>query len=798
MYCSKCGSKIPDGSKFCGSCGARVITPLQSGTAAVKPKINGQTVDEWNRNESSTDKPEKKKKKHGCLRTLVVLLLIGALIYTGFISPAFVSTLAKKLKPLPDCFENGTEVTAEASSAENTTIGSADTTGYTVTLPAGSLPDGANVTMRVLSADETKKYGSNGMFDGVGTLVELTSDKYDGGLFENDVTVTVKIPEKQLGENVSAGEYAFMYYNEAAGEWTAFDIDCYDPEAGTITGTLPHFSDWWFGRLSKDEQIDRFATKYCMQAVAAEHDSQAAAEALVPYIGDSLKNLDLPETERNDLVRSVAIYVASRFNTDTNDAPEVSAKLTAAAWKAYEGKDPSEFVNTVGDTVAEKLTDYLLKSGKYVPEYAPGITKAVGNASSLSRAAGYASEGDYEDALREVGSIMAGWTPSTALINAAANYAVKKAGESYDNWKANQIEELYGIYKNGARDFWGSEVSPQNEEELWEYIYYPHGYTRTAGIYRIYSLDSIKQTCARYGWSETDYKQLSPEKKAIFDDRAKENLMNYFRTRLAQEKEADEMKKEEIKFIRELERKTNVLSSFKFSKFFGEGSSRDFDLNKRLAKVYETRGLISVFVDQKKYETEGPSEYRLVEKWVELFDKYDEDTALPMFLKYLKENKILNDQFDDGVSEVSELDEIVGYWNFNIRISNISSEFSDKLESILGDAVEKHYDENTVYNIFYAVEIKPLDGDKIEAGFYCESEDGTYTYNIYKGTYKDGVMSLKFSKESGTGNDLPLKKIELEFSKNSGAYTCTGEEEYGSFLYSCTYTFTGKWTDTLE
>ena len=524
-FCPKCGAKVPSGAKFCASCGADTLVPaVKASTPQPKPqpkpqpqpKLNDKPADEWAFVSKEPEKP-KKKKKHGCLKTLVVFLLIGALIYTGFISPAFVPTIARKFKPLPDYFKNGTEITTAASSTEATTLGSADTTGYTVTLPAGSLPDGSNVTMHVCSADETKEYDTDGRFKGVGTLVQLSSDKYDGGLFENEVTVTVKIPEKDLGKNVSAGDYAFMYYNETTGEWTAFDIDYYDEENGTITGTLPHFSDWWFGKPSKEEQIDRFATKYCMEAVKSKHDSEEAASSLVPYIKDSLKNIDLPETERNDLARSVAVYVASRFNTEKSDSPEVTAKLTAAAWKAYEGKDPSEFINAVGDTTAEKLTDYLLKNGKYVPEYAPGITKAVGNASSLSRAAGYAYEGDYKDALKEVGSIMAGWTPTTAVINAAANYAIKKSAESYDNWKANQIEELYQLYKHGGRDFWGLEVSPQNEEELWEYINYPHGFTRTGGVYRLYNLDSIKETCARYGWSETDYKQLSPEKKAIFD-----------------------------------------------------------------------------------------------------------------------------------------------------------------------------------------------------------------------------------------------------------------------------------------
>ncbi|GEM_PF-185889 len=38
MYCRKCGSKLPDNSKFCDTCGASINTGLSSSTSAATPQ----------------------------------------------------------------------------------------------------------------------------------------------------------------------------------------------------------------------------------------------------------------------------------------------------------------------------------------------------------------------------------------------------------------------------------------------------------------------------------------------------------------------------------------------------------------------------------------------------------------------------------------------------------------------------------------------------------------------------------------------------------------------------------------
>lgn len=797
MYCSKCGNQINGSASFCPECGTKINRDYQVGLN--NQQQSPDTINETNlQKQNVTSTPVKKQKSHGCLLTFISFILTGTILFTGYVQPGFVKEIMRRLTPMPDYFKNGAEVTKAVSDSEDITIGTADETGYILSVPAGSFPTDSSVGLHVLSKEENKKFDKKGKFAQIGTAVELSCEQYDGGLFESEVELEVTIPERQLDNNASACDFSVMYYDESSGEWVSFPIDWYDSENGVLHATIPHFSIWTFGKPSREEQLETFLDNYSREAARKQYDDEQVAKSLVPYVSESLKNVDMTKEQRGELARSLAVYVASQFDGEGKDTKQTSAKFVCAAWKAAETGDSSEFTNVVGDTVAEKLTDYFLKSGEYVPEYAPGITKVVGSVSGLSKAAGYLAGGDYDGATHEIAGLLASATPTTALINAAANYAIQKGKECYNDWKGNQIEELYQIYKNGLDDFYGNHVSPNNEEELWEYINYPHGFTKVAGVYRIYHMDGIAATCAKYGWSETDYKKLSPEKKDIFENRAKDGLMDYFKTRLEQEKVAETIKKQERQFINELDRKTNLLASFKFKNYFGEESLHDYNVSSRLAKIYEIRNLIPAFIDEDKFEKSGKKWCYFVEKWVSVFDEYNESTAMAKYLEFLKDEKVLKKEF--AVSdEDNTLEAIAGYWMLNAKMSDMQSSFVDWLVNILGDAVTKYYDENSVFDIAYSMEIKPMGDNKAEVSLYSEYEDGTYVYTIYDGTYKDGNLSLKVKEKNGTyeGEEL-INKVKLSFAKNGDVYMCSGEYDYRSFMLNCHVNLSGRKTEPLE
>lgn len=72
MYCNNCGSKIPDGAKFCNECGASIETP--------KKKNNDSVVVKPHKKEQQKPDPPKGNSASGCLTRLLGTILLLAVI----------------------------------------------------------------------------------------------------------------------------------------------------------------------------------------------------------------------------------------------------------------------------------------------------------------------------------------------------------------------------------------------------------------------------------------------------------------------------------------------------------------------------------------------------------------------------------------------------------------------------------------------------------------------------------------------------------------------------------------------
>ena len=78
-FCRHCGSRLDDGSLFCGSCGARVEKAAASGRQAPgAPRPVPQT-------------PVKKKKKAGAVVAIVLsAAVLFSFLFTAFVAPGFL------------------------------------------------------------------------------------------------------------------------------------------------------------------------------------------------------------------------------------------------------------------------------------------------------------------------------------------------------------------------------------------------------------------------------------------------------------------------------------------------------------------------------------------------------------------------------------------------------------------------------------------------------------------------------------------------------------------------------------
>ena len=114
-FCEKCGASLNPGSKFCPECGAKIVevkkndikitqndkggltfdvpegstVEISDSKAEKKKKAKAKKEAQPKKTEVKTEKPEKPKKKGGGFVKFVILLLVAAIGFTGFVKPGF-------------------------------------------------------------------------------------------------------------------------------------------------------------------------------------------------------------------------------------------------------------------------------------------------------------------------------------------------------------------------------------------------------------------------------------------------------------------------------------------------------------------------------------------------------------------------------------------------------------------------------------------------------------------------------------------------------------------------------------
>ncbi len=151
-YCHKCGSPLQDGSKFCMSCGAKVIKlPPDAGAAAGRIRRVPDKNTAEDQDHGSASKTEKQAERHssGGGKKALILVLAAVLAFTGFVYPGFLR--AKKDPGVSEAVQTVPSGTASSGSGEYETLKYKNT---------GQLsPDADRVTLTVsdcLSEEEVK------------------------------------------------------------------------------------------------------------------------------------------------------------------------------------------------------------------------------------------------------------------------------------------------------------------------------------------------------------------------------------------------------------------------------------------------------------------------------------------------------------------------------------------------------------------------------------------------------------------------------------------------------------------
>ena len=626
-YCRNCGKPLDEGAKFCTSCGARASQPERPVTQQHRytPQPQVRVPEQFaQRNAVKAEqsvRTEKKKKGKGVIVAVIAIALVAAIVLGvfGFRDGGWFRGKGKRnavIQTLNPDLRSG------------------------VSIAETKAPEGLD----------------DGKFETVGKWYDVGSEGYDGLPLSGDVLLTVPMPGKADREDI--GSYVFVYYDEKREEYRYLFPDSCDLSAGTMTIDLPHFSLWGAAKLTEKEQIEAFLDSYSTKlAVERGKRSQAAAD-LEPYVRKKVEAMGLTKQAAADLIQSTVNFLGSRFTGDNAKYIETGTKYTTTITRGYYDDDKDAAMNGLEDAVTDAVINcwgelgYTDNLNDVLENGFVGDTteKLLSSTNGIARMAGNLASGTEEgfrEAMKELGSVMKGVHPAVELTTNAVAYLGAKVNEEFTNWKSNQIEELYQIYKNGAEDIWGNYVVAGDRVTFLEYLNTSSGFTMAKGVNRFYNLDKVGEICEKYGWPYSTYEELPQRYRELFEQRAENGLMEYFELRLKQEKTAEQIKSTERACIETMMNGSyGALHSSNFGKFFGEESADDYDLTSRLERLVNVRRFVSQYVDEAELarvsKVDNSYNYGdILNWWVKLASENDRTEAIIKFREELKEHGFL-------------------------------------------------------------------------------------------------------------------------------------------------------------
>ena len=538
------------------------------------------------------------------------------------------------------------------------TTGNISANGISIEIDKSALVSDSRLTVTPLSSEQMRAMGAmaEGEADRIISPVDIKCDTYDGTIIGGEA-VTLTLPMK---DKAHPSRYVFCYYDEQTGQIRYLYPDRYDTVRGEMSIALPHYSSWWGKELTKQEQIEAFLDNYATKVVMDSGKYKKASNDLEPYLKIKAEALGLTKEAAADLVQAAMNYLGGSVEGEEDfGSIEIGTNYTSGVIRAIYDNDSEALVDNYDDLVNmtfAKMWDKL----KFADKIDKGII--VGNANNIARMAGYFASGTdegYEEGMKVLGDILQGTVPGVELATKGARFLGSCANTAFVYWKANEVEELYQIYKNGLDSRWfGNEVIAGDKESFLMYLNYSSGFTKAKGINRFYNMDKMPEIFLQMKntdktWTKYKrYEDLPPEERDRLQKYAEDGLIEYFETRRAQEGDADKVKASERPIVEAmLIDGYGALYDGKYHKFFYESSVEDYNIQNRLERLVMARNSLKSYVDLaelENYTRRGELNWGdLLNEWVADMDAcgYDRDEALKSFKAYLKEQNLLNKNF---------------------------------------------------------------------------------------------------------------------------------------------------------
>jgi len=375
-------------------------------------------------------KPEK-------LRIFTVFIIICSLLLASCGTKQTGNPAESESQPSQNNSETKKSIKQEVKLTEQITVGNTEEGGVAIVLPENTFDENVFVTIEPLKAESVEG------FEFLGEAISVRIEGKETVRLNQPATVTVKIPDEQLKTIEKEEDVYAAYFN--GNNWEYFSPDNVDLNNGTVEFTTYHFSPYAAGKLSKDEQLKHFAQQMATNTWAKEEQEQNFVAKFEGYLNDTLA--DAYGIKNKKTTRKI-------LQTMVKEIPYMGGMLVSAA-----NGDESEFAENFAATAGKVILDQMELNGDFMQDSVP-------IANTYGKMAGNMSEGDYEEALKDITKGIASTILSKNLAGKMLVAGIEVVDVAITDWRDKNIEDAFQAYKNGADGEHGYDLNAKDFEQL--------------------------------------------------------------------------------------------------------------------------------------------------------------------------------------------------------------------------------------------------------------------------------------------------------------------------------------------
>ncbi len=541
IYCSNCGSEIKENENFCPSCGAKLNvsekTTDHTQSSVPPPETNQEKKEEKYTKEGRkiidsgphpeqknkyVKPPVKKKKKGGCLRIFLKSILILFLFMVAGLIIIYFLPDTNETARLVDEFsvvQKGQKI-SENIGIKAVDIGSLEKNNIQLLIPEKTF-DRKRIKIDVNEIADAPVFDTE-RANRIGPVYDISIDQRSKRL-NKPVAVKLKLFKPENIKISHPDDLWIAYYN--GKQWDYFKPRITNMKDQFIEFDTYHFCWFSTAKPTKEERINDFAKKEAVSKWTKKNNNKPTRNATEKIVKQVL--LDKLGIKNKSMTQDIVESILNEGDY---------RKLLVS----YNDNNMEQFGQDIAILAGNKIVEVLKDHKSTAKTILGGVTEHASKINTGINIVRALSDGDYENAAKELSKEIISAYPVTRLFSEAAKITERQV----NRWKDDELEAAYQVFSKGTESnvpFWGYSVDSGDFDAVWDQM---------KGLQTQILRDGIKDYGIRHN---IDVSKLGHTALNRIRRQIKEDLRKEFVKRKKEEADIEKMKEENIRLIKEFE-----------------------------------------------------------------------------------------------------------------------------------------------------------------------------------------------------------------------------------------------------